>query len=376
MRNLTSNSRDKIAFVHNLLIHYRVPLFNLIDRSSICFLFHFADVDKRIPRILSSKKVSLHFKYRIWRSFRIKEGLYISPFLPFELINKRYNTYVASWILNPDSIVTFAIAKLLRRPFVLWEERYDWTPTFFENLLKPIQTMIYRSCNAIVVPGSKSKAFFDRLTANPWKIFIAPNASLPFERTNYDRVRLLKGKLGSTKKILFVGNLISAYRVDLIIKSLKLLKDSEVRLIICGEGPLKTDLVNLTTQLKLTDRVIFTGFVSDTENYYPLADVVVVPFEGIGPWGLVLNEAASFGKPIIASDRIGASYDIIKDGVNGFLLHENTPGQLAVLISKVLENRNFSDNAKKMSPKIMECYSFKKMSEGFLDAIKHANYKT
>jgi glycosyltransferase involved in cell wall biosynthesis len=139
---------------------------------------------------------------------------------------------------------------------------------------------------------------------------------------------------------------------------------------------LKKDLVNLTTQLKLTDRVIFTGFVSDTENYYPLADVVVVPFEGIGPWGLVLNEAASFGKPIIASDRIGASYDIIKDGVNGFLLHENTPGQLAILISKVLDNRNFSDNAKKMSPRIMECFSFKRMSEGFLNAIKYANYKT
>ncbi len=37
-------------------------------------------------------------------------------------------------------------------------------------------------------------------------------------------------------------------------------------------------------------------------------------------WGLVLNEAMSVRKPIVSTDMVGAAYDLIKDGVNGYIV--------------------------------------------------------
>jgi glycosyltransferase involved in cell wall biosynthesis len=38
------------------------------------------------------------------------------------------------------------------------------------------------------------------------------------------------------------------------------------------------------------------------------------------PWGVVVNEAAASGLPLVLSDRVGAAYDLLRDEDNGFLV--------------------------------------------------------
>ena len=50
---------------------------------------------------------------------------------------------------------------------------------------------------------------------------------------------------------------------------------------------------------------------------YAAADIFVLPSIS-EPWGMVLNEAAAAGLPLIATDACGAAWELIEDGANGF----------------------------------------------------------
>jgi glycosyltransferase involved in cell wall biosynthesis len=51
---------------------------------------------------------------------------------------------------------------------------------------------------------------------------------------------------------------------------------------------------------------------------YDLCDLFVLP-SAHETWGLVVNEVMNAGRPVIASDRVGAARDLVREGVNGFV---------------------------------------------------------
>jgi glycosyltransferase involved in cell wall biosynthesis len=52
---------------------------------------------------------------------------------------------------------------------------------------------------------------------------------------------------------------------------------------------------------------------------YAIADVFAL-LSRHEPWGVVVNEAAACGLPLVLSDRVGAAYDLLEDGRNGLLV--------------------------------------------------------
>ena len=81
--------------------------------------------------------------------------------------------------------------------------------------------------------------------------------------------------------------------------------------------------------LGLTDRVTFTGGLSDVKPYYAASDVFVMPtlYE---PFGLVFGEAMACGLPVVASTQSGAA-DWIEHGVDGFVV--DALDTLAIIVS-------------------------------------------
>jgi len=65
----------------------------------------------------------------------------------------------------------------------------------------------------------------------------------------------------------------------------------------------------------------FVGFKKKEElaDYYKAADVLVLPTWS-DVWGLVVNEAMSFGLPVITTDRCVAGMELVRDGVNGYII--------------------------------------------------------
>lgn len=125
---------------------------------------------------------------------------------------------------------------------------------------------------------------------------------------------------GDRKAFLFLGQLIHRKGVDLLLKAFSNISNENWCLIIVGSGELKAELENLVKKLNISEeRILFYPSVNSDEicNILKISDVFVLPSRNDG-WGVVLNEAASLEKPIIASDTVGAAWHLIEDGLNGY----------------------------------------------------------
>ena len=110
-------------------------------------------------------------------------------------------------------------------------------------------------------------------------------------------------------RLLSVGELIPRKNHRVLIECLPSLPDA--RLVICGRGPLLDEYRKLASSLGVSDRVIFTGFMSDIEEYYRMADIFVFPSKQEG-LSVSVMEAMASGLPCVVSDIRGNS-DLIED---------------------------------------------------------------
>lgn len=119
---------------------------------------------------------------------------------------------------------------------------------------------------------------------------------------------------------LYLGQLINRKGLDLLLKAFSEIKDDKWCLIIVGNGSDEIKLKSLANRLNIeADKLLFHPAVSskDISSVISCADVFILPSRNDG-WGVVLNEAASLSKPMIASDMVGAAWHLIENEKNGY----------------------------------------------------------
>lgn len=142
----------------------------------------------------------------------------------------------------------------------------------------------------------------------------------------------------SCVRLLFVGQLISRKRVDLLIEALRRLFDagfSGFSLEIVGDGPLREGLRQQAAFLG--DRVTWHGAVPmpQARRHMAQADCLVLPSDHDG-WGAVVSEALMAGTPVICSDACGAAEVVRASGV-GAVFPAGDAAALAECLKSVLE---------------------------------------
>ena len=103
-----------------------------------------------------------------------------------------------------------------------------------------------------------------------------------------------------------------------------------LEVIMAGDGPYSSKLLNLAERLGLMDRIKFVGRVAPQEltRLYDWSDVVVVPTITPEPFGRVAVEAMSRGRPVIGT-ATGGLTEIIDDGRTGYHVPPATPSAIA-----------------------------------------------
>lgn len=105
----------------------------------------------------------------------------------------------------------------------------------------------------------------------------------------------------------------------ILVEACKELSDRKVpvRLFVAGDGPLLSDLKELTSRLGVTDRIHWLGNVDEPRSLLQASDIFVLASVGEA-FGLVLAEAMACGAPV-AGSRSGSIPEVIDDGVTGIL---------------------------------------------------------
>lgn len=123
--------------------------------------------------------------------------------------------------------------------------------------------------------------------------------------------------------VIYAGRLLSHKNVDVLIKSIGLLKKSypNIKAIIVGEGPEEARLKHLTKNLKLEKNVVFYNFLESHDDLYALmksSKVFVLPSTREG-FGIAALEANACGVPFVTSNsKNNATTNLINGIGNGF----------------------------------------------------------
>ncbi len=233
---------------------------------------------------------------------------------------------VAGWA-SPESFAGIIWAKKRSRAIVMFSDsqRIDAK----RNIVKEwIKSRVLRNCDAALVAGTAHKSYLADLGFEPTKISLGYDAvdnlhfakGAAYARKIQSKMRekyslpkkyfLASGRFIDKKNF---GHLIEAYA------EAKLRNDKIPKLIILGDGPNRLALEEKVACLGLMKNVFLPGFQDyhDLPIYYGLAKAFIHVATS-EQWGLVINEAAASGLPILASNECGATVELIKNGKNGY----------------------------------------------------------
>ena len=368
----------KIAFVHPALMDYRLKLFEELNKAyDITFIF---TTQGRGQAGVKEKHLEIprEWDYKIIRNDKLMvKGRPIITFLKLirELLKGKYDIILTS----TSWYICFPIARITGKRFILLTEYWYWASnSIIERLLNLFTIFIAKHADAIIATGTKSYEAHRSLGVNSEKIFKCIQCALDYSKLPTKDLRKELGLEGK-KIILYLSRIVAHKGLDYLIKSFALIeKETEVALLIVGDGPFRRECENLVEKLGIKN-VFFMGAVFDDvikASYYKVCDIFVLPAillgSGYDPWSLVINEATSFGKPIITTDTVGAAYDLVKDSYNGYVVKNRNVQELYEALHKILSNPELAKVMGKNSRKIFEEKNdYGRMFKAFENAINY-----
>lgn len=154
----------------------------------------------------------------------------------------------------------------------------------------------------------------------------------------------------NSKILLSAGRLTNQKGFDISIEVAKNImpKNPEWKWIILGEGEDRKLLENKIQEYGLAEQVLLPGNKNNIEDYYRKASIFVMTsrYEGLP---MTLLETKPFKLPIVSFKCKTGPSELVRDGVNGFLIEENDITEMSKKINELINNSNkrieFSENA-------------------------------
>jgi phosphatidylinositol alpha-1,6-mannosyltransferase len=166
------------------------------------------------------------------------------------------------------------------------------------------------------------------------------------------QVRLAHGIPDTATVILSVGRLVQRKGFDRVIENLPLLlaEGLDVHYLICGRGPMESELKSLTSRLGVEKRVHFAGYVPDEElaGYYAACDLFAMltffdtKAASIEGFGIVYLEAGYFSKPVIAS-RVGGVVDAVRHEESGILVDPESAQEISQALHRLCADQQLRE---------------------------------
>ncbi|MCW8976591.1 MAG: glycosyltransferase family 4 protein, partial [Sedimenticola sp.] len=168
-------------------------------------------------------------------------------------------------------------------------------------------------------------------------------------------------KLTDKNVLGFIGSFYAYEGLMLLVSALPdiLKKAPDTRLLLVGGGPDDAKLKQLSNELGLQDKVIFTGRVPHAEvtRYYDLVDIFVYPRLHMRLTDLVTPlkplEAMAQEKLVLASD-VGGHKELIRDGENGRLFSAGDKTSLAKIALDMIKQADESNELRRKGLEYVE----------------------
>ena len=141
-----------------------------------------------------------------------------------------------------------------------------------------------------------------------------------------------------------------------------------VRLLLVGDGPLRNDVEEKLNEIK--DEVILPGYVpySKLPLLYLISDIFVHPAVN-EPWGVSVSEAMACGLPVVVSEGVGASVDLVEEGKTGFIFPTGDSKALHDHLLNMAQDKVLRQKLADGGRKLLTNWSYDKTIDNFNNAL-------
>jgi glycosyltransferase involved in cell wall biosynthesis len=372
----------RYVFVTNFCPHYRVQTFAaLARRVEIIFYFYSSGGEKYWLKEHGTRRGDFACEYLSGINIGHTR---ITPGLVSRLWNGDYDVVIKCINGKYALAVAYLIARLRRKPFVLWTGVWHTLETPSHRLLFPLIRYLYRHSDAIVTYGDHVKRYLTGLGVSDDKIFCAHHAvdNAAYARPVCEKeVRALRSALrlpDGRRIVLYVGRLERIKGLDILLTAFAESGIPDAVLVLAGTGSEQSALEQQAMRLGILPRVRFTDYipVERIVRYYASAYVAVLPSittpRGKECWGLVVNEAMNQGVPVIATDAVGAAAGgLVQDGVNGLIVPEGDAKSLAAALRRLLSHPDLRERMSRNARARVLAWDNERMVAGFLQALEY-----
>ena len=223
--------------------------------------------------------------------------------------------------------------------------------TFFDKKL--LTRFAYRNTKVIAVGEMVKKNLVDYFNIPKEQVSVIHNAVKPFDGNYLEDKYIRKLHDDGNFVVGNIGRLTEQKGMEYFIKSIPeiIKKHPKTRFVIAGSGEDEQRLLNLVKRMEIEEYIKFLGYRVDIQNLMLQLDLIVLSslWEGLP---LTPIEAFSIGKTIVAT-RVDGTPEIVRDGIDGYLVNPKESNQMAEAICKVIEN---DDKRKQMEMNAKERY--------------------
>lgn len=326
------------CIIYNFAQHYREDIFLLIDKTFKCdYLFGRKLVDIKemdTSKLHGGVKKVDYYRYHGIGWQRGIASMDVKPYDAFIMLGETHN--LSTWL--------FSLRLRLfhpRKKLYYWSHGWYGKESWSEKMMKKV---FFRLPNGgTFLYGNYARNLMIKEGFNPDKLFVIHN-SLAYDKQLALREKLQKDSIyqdhfgNDNPNLFFVGRLTRIKQLDMALKALQKCKDLgyDFNLTLIGDGMAKDELMVLTEELGLMDRVWFFGASYDEAELGKMiynADLCVSP----GNVGLTAMHSMVFGTPVITHNDFPhqmPEFEAIHEGVTGGFFEYGNIDSLANSIVK------------------------------------------
>jgi len=246
--------------------------------------------------------------------------------------------------------IAAAAAKLSGIPILFGTDAHNLNPrdalSWKAKIKKHLWPRLFRLADIVIAPSSGTGALMRSLKIPPDRVMLMPyvvhNEWWIEQAARVDRaaVRRSWNIPADVSVVLFCAKLQPWKRPQDLLRAFARANVPGSYLVYAGDGPLKNDIEAEAKALNIAERVRFLGFVNQSglPQVYCASDLLVLPSE-YEPFGVVVNEMMLCGRGVVVSDRVGAKFDLIREGETGFVYPCGDVDALANLLRRTLSDR-------------------------------------
>ncbi len=263
-------------------------------------------------------------------------------------------------------VVGRIIGKKLKTKKIIYQAHgfhfYKGAPKINWLIYYPIEKRLAKYTDAIITINQEDFALAKEKfrLKNHGEIYYVPGVGTDTDFYNFDcgtrgTHRKELGLSDSDFAILSVGRLETNKNTETLIKAMAVMKNENVKLIVCGDGEQREYLEKLSERLGTEKSVTFLGTVSNLQEIYRAVDALASSSYREGLSRTVMEAMAS-GLPCIVSN-IRGNTDLIEDGKGGFLCEPDDANAYAQAITALLQDVSLRESMKNENLKRIRSFS-------------------